>query len=126
MFSPKCVRRTIKRLLSCACRATGTCDFYNQDEFGVGADSAQQALFHVNATSLPYQQFDLNPDLWLPHPEMANATLYRQYAQSMFWAVEVTTGLGDDIIPKARRPLYPPPPYSHPWRGDWPASTNNM
>eukprot|EP00753_Platysulcus_tardus_P010889 PLAT3132.1.p1 GENE.PLAT3132.1~~PLAT3132.1.p1 ORF type:complete len:918 (+),score=369.32 PLAT3132.1:19-2772(+) len=39
------------------------------------------------------------PNLWLPHPGVANMGLSSQYLHSVFWAVEVTTGIGDDISP---------------------------
>jgi CRP-like cAMP-binding protein len=42
-----------------------------------------------------------SPDLWVPHFTLANAPLSTQYWQSLFWAVEVTTGIGDDIQPKS-------------------------
>jgi len=42
-----------------------------------------------------------NPDIWVPHYTLASASLQTQYLQSLFWAVEVTTGIGDDISPKS-------------------------
>lgn len=39
------------------------------------------------------------PDLWLPHPFYANEQFWSQYWQSIFWAVEATTGVGSDIAP---------------------------
>jgi CRP-like cAMP-binding protein len=33
---------------------------------------------------------------------MASASIALQYAQAVFWAVEVTTGIGDDIVPKSQ------------------------
>lgn len=43
---------------------------------------------------------DQNPNFWVPHPSTANKTIWTKYLQSVFWAVEVTTGIGDDIMPK--------------------------
>jgi voltage-gated potassium channel len=40
-------------------------------------------------------------DQWVPHPEVADWDYSRKYWTSMFWAVEVTTGVGDDIAPKS-------------------------
>ena len=45
--------------------------------------------------------YDTNPDYWVPHKSYASASLHKQYLQSLFWAVEVTTSVGDDIIPKS-------------------------
>jgi len=40
-------------------------------------------------------------DFWVPHPQVAGWSYSRKYWTSMFWAVQVTTGVGDDIIPKS-------------------------
>ncbi len=42
-----------------------------------------------------------NPDEWVVHPEVASWHNSRQYWTALFWAVEVTTGIGNDIIPKS-------------------------
>ena len=42
-----------------------------------------------------------NPDEWVVHPEVASWLKSRQYWTALFWAVEVTTGIGNDIIPKS-------------------------
>ena len=39
------------------------------------------------------------PDGWIPHPDLADQSPGEQYLQSLYWALEVTTGIGDDIIP---------------------------
>ena len=39
------------------------------------------------------------PDSWIPHPDLADHTVPAQYVQSFFWSLEVTVGIGDDIIP---------------------------
>ena len=36
----------------------------------------------------------------LPHPDLADKPWGKQYAHAFFWAVEITTGMGDDITPK--------------------------
>eukprot|EP00948_MAST-09A_sp_MAST-9A-sp1_P002039 g2039.t1 len=41
-----------------------------------------------------------NIDYWVPHPDTANLAIESQYLHSFFWALEVTTGIGDDISPK--------------------------
>lgn len=43
-----------------------------------------------------------NPNNWVPHYSLADAGIGNQYAQAVFWAVEVTTGIGDDISPKSQ------------------------
>lgn len=40
-----------------------------------------------------------NFNYWLPHPDLADRSMIFQYGHSFFWAVEVTTGVGDDICP---------------------------
>ena len=45
---------------------------------------------------------DLPPDDWVPDVHSANRPESYKYAQALFWAVEVTTGIGDDIIPKTQ------------------------
>jgi hypothetical protein len=47
-----------------------------------------------------YAPRGLNPDRWVQHPSYADKPFVSQYLQSLFWAVEVTTGIGDDIVPK--------------------------
>jgi CRP-like cAMP-binding protein len=42
-----------------------------------------------------------NPDQWVVHPEVAAWPDSRRYWTALFWAVEVTTGIGNDIIPKS-------------------------
>lgn len=45
----------------------------------------------------------LYPNRWVQHPIYADAKLrnfWAQWLQALFWAVEVTTGIGDDISPK--------------------------
>ena len=38
------------------------------------------------------------PHRWLPHPSLARMPLDQQYLESLYWAVSVTTGLGNDIV----------------------------
>ncbi|KAA0152025.1 hypothetical protein FNF29_04140 [Cafeteria roenbergensis] len=42
-----------------------------------------------------------NPDQWVPHYSMPSSDILVQYGQAVFWAVEVTTGIGGDIIPRS-------------------------
>lgn len=44
----------------------------------------------------PYHQ-----DQWVPHYALAAASVDQQYGQAVFWAVEVTTGIGGDIVPRS-------------------------
>lgn len=44
----------------------------------------------------PYHQ-----DQWVPHYSLAAAGLDEQYGKAVFWAVEVTTGIGGDIMPRS-------------------------
>lgn len=72
------------RCFANACAWTGTClDEYNNDDF-----------FH----SIP-SEYHL-PDNWVPNPNMATISLNNQYWFAYFWAVQVTTGFGDDVEPK--------------------------
>jgi hypothetical protein len=67
-----------------ACHWSGTCrDEYEDEE-----------LFDL----IP-NEYHL-PDTWLPNPNMASMSLYNQYWFAYFWAVEVTTGFGNDVTPK--------------------------
>jgi len=40
------------------------------------------------------------PDNWIPNPNIAPKSLNNQYWFAYFWAVQVTTGFGDDVEPK--------------------------
>ena len=92
------------------CIWTGTCDLLGSRD-DVNTCGAANFNLPLNKIDDPYGGFDtltsekahvaydLNPDVWVPHPELANATTTTKYLQSVFWAVEVTTGIGDDIIP---------------------------
>jgi hypothetical protein len=41
------------------------------------------------------------PDIWVPHASLANEPLMRQYWRAIFWAVEATTSIGDNIVPRS-------------------------
>jgi CRP-like cAMP-binding protein len=45
---------------------------------------------------------DLPADEWVPDVYSANRPESYRYANALFWAVEVTTGIGDDINPKSQ------------------------
>jgi CRP-like cAMP-binding protein len=48
----------------------------------------------------------MRPDLWVPHYSMSSATFGSQYAQAVFWAVQVTTGIGADIPPRSQLEVF--------------------
>lgn len=39
------------------------------------------------------------PDLWVPVPQVASWSVSNKYSHAMWWAVQVTTGIGGDILP---------------------------
>lgn len=84
---------------SCADTVTGTTSvcFINHCLCGT-SDPADFQL--VAGTRLGWYDPN-NPDQWVPHPEVASWPPDRQYWTSLFWAVQVTTGIGNDIIPKS-------------------------
>ena len=57
--------------------------------------------FQVLAETTPGWYDPRDPDIWVPHFTIANAPVQTQYWLSLFWAVQVTTGIGNDIKPKS-------------------------
>ena len=53
----------------------------------------------ITNTSQIFTGYTSNRDEWVPHASLAAAPLVTQYLQAIFWAVEVTTSVGNDIIP---------------------------
>lgn len=63
---------------------------------GGGADD-----FQVVTGTTPGWYDPRDPDIWVPHFTIANVPVETQYWLSLFWAVQVTTGIGNDIKPKS-------------------------
>jgi hypothetical protein len=41
------------------------------------------------------------PDAWVPAPFYAALPLSQQYARAFFFAVQITTGVGDNVVPRS-------------------------
>lgn len=63
------------------------------------SDDGAAGSYQIIEGTLPGWYNPYDPDLWVPHYSMANADDLTKYLQAVFWAVEVTTGIGDDIKP---------------------------
>jgi len=76
------------------------CIWYDSCSDDLNVLSSRMALRGEDDIFDEYAPRGLNPDRWVQHPSYADKPFVSQYLQSLFWAVEVTTGIGDDIVPK--------------------------